>query len=121
MHIVSFLKSDHLARSGGRLNFSKNTDFGISDFHLCARRFLKNCVAEFNETRHNYYIEDVVDIRCSIFKIGSISALWWNTELDKYTDFGTSDFHLCARRFLKNCTAEFNEIRHNNYIEAVVD
>ena len=59
----------------------KNMDFGTSDFHLCGQRFLKNCMAEFNETRHNNYIEGVVDARCSIFKIGSFSALWWNTEL----------------------------------------
>ena len=81
MHIVRFLKSSHSAPCGGTLNLSKNTDFGTSDFHLCGRRFLKNCMAEFNETRHNNYIEGVVDARCSIFKIRSFSALWWNTEL----------------------------------------
>ena len=80
-NIVRFLKADHSAPSGGTLNFSKNTDFGTSDFHLCGRRFLNNCTAEFNQTSHNYYMEGVVDARCSIFKIGSFSSLWWNTEL----------------------------------------
>ena len=81
MHVVQFLKSDHLAPSGGRSNFSKNTDFGTSDFHLCGRRFLKNCMAEFNETWHNNYIEGVVNARCSIFKIESFSTLWWEIKL----------------------------------------
>ena len=37
-------------------------------------------MAESNETRHNNYIEGVVDARCLIFKIGSFSALWWKIE-----------------------------------------
>ena len=49
------------------------------------------------------------------------STLWWNIELQQKQDFGTSDFHLCGQRFLKNYTAEFNKTRHNNYIEGVVD
>ena len=75
MHFVLFKKSDHSAPSGGTLNLSKNSDFGTSYFHLCGGRFLKNCMAEFNETRHNNYIEGVVDALCSIFKIRSFSAL----------------------------------------------
>ena len=67
MQVVQFFKSDHSAPSGGTLNSSKNTDFRTSDFHLCGRRFLKNCMAEFNETRHHNYMEGVVDARCSIF------------------------------------------------------
>ena len=69
MHVLQLLKSDHSVPSGGRLNFGKKTDFCISDFHLCGRRFLKNCKAEFNETWKNIYIEGVVDAYCSIFKI----------------------------------------------------
>ena len=69
MHVVQLLKSDHSAPSGGRLNFGKNTDFCTSDFHLCGRRFHKNCPAEFNETWHNNYMEGVVDAHGSIIKI----------------------------------------------------
>ena len=75
MHIVRFLKSDHSAPSGGRLNFSKNTDIGRSDFDTCGCRFLRNYTAEFNETSHNNYMEGVVSARCSIFKIRSFKAL----------------------------------------------
>ena len=82
MHVVQFkLKMGYSAPSVGTWNFSKNTDFGTSDFHLCGRRFLKICMAEFKETRHNNYIEGVVDARCLIFKIRSFSALWWTIEL----------------------------------------
>ena len=81
MHVVRFLKSDHSAPSGGRLNFGKNTDIGSSDIDTCGRRFLRSCMAEFNETMHNNNIEGIVDARCSIFKIGSFSALWWKIEL----------------------------------------
>ena len=63
MHVVRFLKSDHSAPSGGRLNLNKNSDFGTSDFHLCGRRFLKSCLAEFNETMHNNYMEGANDAR----------------------------------------------------------
>ena len=66
MHIVLFFKLDHLAPSGGTLNFIINTGFGTSDVHLCGPRFLKNIMAVFSETRHNYY-NDGVDARCSIF------------------------------------------------------
>ena len=83
MHVVQFLKSDHSAPSGGRSNFSKNTDFCTSDFHLCGRRFYKNCRAEFSETWHNNYLEDVADARCLILKISSFSALWWKIELER--------------------------------------
>ena len=75
MHVVQFLKSDHLAPSGGRLNFCQNTDIGSSDFDTCGRRFLRNCNAKSNETMHSNYVEGVVNARCSIFKIGSFSAL----------------------------------------------
>ena len=74
MHVVSFLKSGHSAPSGGTLNFSKNSDFGASDLHVCGQRFLKNCMAEFDETKQNNYIKVVVDARCLIFKIGSFNA-----------------------------------------------
>ena len=67
MHVVQFFKSDHLTPSGGRLKFSKNTDIGSSDFDTCGRRFLRNCIAEFNETMHNNYVEGFVDARCLIF------------------------------------------------------
>ena len=56
----SILKSDHSAPSGGTLNFSNNADFGTSDLHLCGPMFLKNCMAEFNQTKQNNYIESVV-------------------------------------------------------------
>ena len=81
MHVVRFLKSDHSAPSGGRLNFSKNTDIGSSDFDACGHRFLRNCTAEFNETMYNNYIEGVVTAPCLIFKIRSFGALWWKIEL----------------------------------------
>ena len=68
MHMVQLLKSDHSAPSGGRSDFGKNTDFCISDFHLCGRMFHKNCPAEFNEKWHNNYVEGVVDANCSTFK-----------------------------------------------------
>ena len=32
MHVVSFLKSDYSAPSGGRINFSKNTDLTLQTF-----------------------------------------------------------------------------------------
>ena len=80
VHVVRFLKLDHSAPSGGRLNFSKKTDIGSSDFDTCGRRFLRNYMAEFNEMCYNNYIEGVVSARCSIFKIGSFSALWWKIE-----------------------------------------
>ena len=57
---VRFIKSHHSAPSGGRSNW-QNTDFCTSDFHQCRRMFHKNCLAEFNETWHNNYIECVVD------------------------------------------------------------
>ena len=56
MHVFLFKKLDHSAPSDGRLNFSKNMDFGTLDFHICGHRFLKNCEAEFNETKHSNYI-----------------------------------------------------------------
>ena len=31
MHVLQFLKSGHAAPPGGRLNFSKNTEFDCSD------------------------------------------------------------------------------------------
>ena len=83
MLVVLFLKSKHSTPSGGRLNFSKNTDFCTSDFHLCGRRFHKNCPAEFNESCHNNYIEGVASANCSIFIIWSFGVLWWNIELDQ--------------------------------------
>ena len=67
MHVVQFLKSDHLASSGGRLNFCKNTDIGSSDFDTCGHRFLRNYVVEFNEMWYNSYIEGVVSASCLIF------------------------------------------------------
>ena len=69
MHVVQLLKSDHSAPSGESSNFGENTDYCTSDFHLCGRRFHKNCSAEFNETWHNNYMEGVVDAHCSIIKI----------------------------------------------------
>ena len=44
-------------------------NFGISDFHLCGPRFFNNVMAEFNETRDNNYIIDVVDAHCSVLKL----------------------------------------------------
>ena len=77
----SIFKTGSFSAPDGSLNFSKNAEFDCSDYHLCGQWFLKNCLAEFNEIWHNNYIEGVVDARCSIFKIGSFSALWWNMEL----------------------------------------
>ena len=74
MHVVRFFKLDHSAPSGGRSNFSKITDFATSYFHLCGKRFLKTCRAEFNETWYNNYIEGIVNAHCLISKIGSFSA-----------------------------------------------
>ena len=88
MHIVQFFKSDHLTPSGGRLNLSKNTEISSSDVETCGRRFLRNCMAKFNETMRNNYVEGVVDAHCSIFKIRSFSALLWKIELwQKYKYF----------------------------------
>ena len=81
MHVLQFFKSGHAAPPGGRLHFSTNTEFEHSDFDMCGRRFLRNYTAEFKETWHNNYMEGVVDAHCSIFKIRSFSALWWNIEL----------------------------------------
>ena len=81
MHVVQFLKSDHLAPSGGRLNFGKNTDIGSSDFDTCGCRFLRIYMAEFNETWYNNYIEGVDSAQCSTLKIRSFSTLWWKIEL----------------------------------------
>ena len=77
MHVLQFLKSGHAAPPGGRLHFSKNTEFDCSDLDMCGRRFHRNCVAEFNEIWYNDSIEGVVNAHSSIFKIGSCSAPWW--------------------------------------------
>ena len=77
MHILQFFKLGHAAPPGGRLHFSKNTEFDCSDFDMCGRRLHRNRRAEFNETWHNDSIEGIVNARSSIFKIGSCSAPWW--------------------------------------------
>ena len=69
MHILQFLKSDYSAPPGGRLNFSKNSEFDSSDLDMCGQRFHRNCLAEFNETRYNDSTEGVVNARSSILKI----------------------------------------------------
>ena len=126
MHIVQLSKSDHSAPSGGRSKFGKNTDFCTSDFHLCGRRFHKNCPTEFNEMWYNNYIECVVDAQFSIFLVESLSALRQKIELQQKYRF--LQFRLqsmwtkqLGQSFLKDCTAEFKETWHNNNIEVVVD
>ena len=81
MHVLQFLKSVHAAPPGGRLHFSKNTEFDCSDFDMCGRRFHRNCKAEFDKAWYNDSIGGVVNARSSIFIIRSFSALWWNMEL----------------------------------------
>ena len=53
MHVDNFFKLDLSVASGGTLNFSKNTEFGTSELYLCGQRFLNNCMAEFNQIKHN--------------------------------------------------------------------
>ena len=84
MHVEQLLKSDHSAPSGGRLNFGKYTDFCTSDFHLCGRRYHKNCPAEFIETWDNKYIGGVAAACCFAPSGG-------RSNFSKYTDFCTSD------------------------------
>ena len=80
------------------------------DYHLCGRRFLRNRMAEFNETWYNDSIEGVVNARSSIFKVGSCSTPWWKIAFSKNTEFDCSDLDMCGLRFHRNCEAEFNEI-----------
>ena len=66
MHVLQFSKSGHAAPPGGRLNFSKNTEFDCSDLDMCGRRFHRNCMAEFNDTWYNNCMEGVVTSHSSI-------------------------------------------------------
>ena len=67
MHVLQFLKLGHAAPSGGRLNFSKNTEFDCSDLDMCGQRFFRNCMAEFNVTWYSNSMAGGVDARTSIF------------------------------------------------------
>ena len=80
MHVLQFLKSGHAAPPGGRLHFSKNTEFDCSDLDMCGRGLHRNCKVEFNEVLYSASIEGVVNAHSSIFKIGSCSAPWWKIE-----------------------------------------
>ena len=46
----------------------------------CARRFLRNCKAEFIKTWHTTSTLVVVDARCFSFQIISNAAVWWQIE-----------------------------------------
>ena len=81
MHVIRFLKSDHSEPPGGRLNFLQKSVTRREDLHTCARRFLSNWWAKFNEAWYNNNIEVVVNVHCLIFKIRSYSAPWWEIEL----------------------------------------
>ena len=96
-------------------------NFGTSDFHLCGPRFFNNVMAEFNETRDNNYIKDVVDAHCSVLKLDHLVPSGGTLNLSKNTDFGFRLSFKCGQRFLKNCRAEFNETRHNTFIEGAVE
>ena len=76
MHVLQFLKSGHAAPPGGRLNFSKNTDFNCTDFDMCGQRLHRNYIAEFNDTWHNNSMDDVVYAHFLILKIESSSTPW---------------------------------------------
>ena len=141
MHVVRFLKSDHSEPPGGRLNFQQNLVSAVKDpQHMCtqvsqklldgiqwglaqqlckrwcqctlfnyenriiqspvvedwiwckklvssgrtpntcARQFLRNCEAEFNDSSCNNCIEGVVSASCSILKIRSFRAPWLKIE-----------------------------------------
>ena len=67
MHVLQFLKSGQAAPPGGRLQFSKNTEFDCPDLDMCGQRFHRNCMAGFGEARHNNIIEGVVNAHSSIF------------------------------------------------------
>ena len=69
MHNIRFLKSDHSAPPGGRLKFLQKSVSRRDDLHTCARRFLSNCRAEFNEAWDNNYIKVVFNVHYLIFKI----------------------------------------------------
>ena len=65
MHALQFIKMGLAAPPGGRLNFSKNTEFDCSDLDMCGRRFHRNCWAEFYATLYNNSILGVVNASSS--------------------------------------------------------
>ena len=82
--------------SGGISNLLKNTDCCTSDLQTCGQRFHKNCPAELSETYGNNYIEEFADARSSILKSDNSAPSGGRLNFGKYTDFCTSDFHLCG-------------------------
>ena len=65
MYIVPNLGSDPSEPFGGSLEILTVGAFSIYDFQTCARRFLRNCKAEFNYVLNNTSKLVVVDVHYS--------------------------------------------------------
>ena len=69
MYIVPNLGFVRSELSGGRLKILTVGAFSRYDFKTCARRFLRNCKAEFNYVLDNTSTLVAVDVHCAKFRI----------------------------------------------------
>ena len=79
MHVFKFLKLDHPAPPGGRLNFSKNTEFDCSDSAQYLKKHLSN---QFEILQVYWYIS------------GGGQVLFWTRSENQYgRQAAILDFH----------------------------